>query len=120
MTQPPPIPVLPPAPPGSLPAEVAAHLDAIRALGREYGVRRLELFGSAVTARFDPANSDFDVLVEYPPDHDLGPWMRDHFALRDRLAALLGRPVDLVILEAIRRPRFIEAIRDNRRLLYAA
>ena len=38
--------------------------DAIGELCRRYGVRRLVLFGSAVTDRFDPSRSDVDFLVE--------------------------------------------------------
>ncbi len=47
---------------------VADNLDAIRALCREYGVARLEVFGSVCTREFDPGRSDVDFLVEYPPD----------------------------------------------------
>jgi predicted nucleotidyltransferase len=32
-----------------------------------YAVRKLELFGSATTDRFDPAASDLDFLVEFEP-----------------------------------------------------
>ena len=112
--------VLPLAEPGPLPEVVAEHLEEIRALCREYGVLRLEVFGSALASRFDPQTSDIDFLVAYPSGHDLGPWMTHHFALKERLAEMLGRPVDLVIINAIRKPRFVEAIRDSRRLLYAA
>src|ERR1700712_3925928 len=42
------------------------HLEAIRELCREFGVVRLEVFGSVQTYRFDPATSDIDFLVEYP------------------------------------------------------
>lgn len=112
--------MLPPAAPGPLPEVVAVHMEEIRALCREYGVLRLEVFGSALTSRFDQKTSDVDFLVAYPPSQDLGPWMAHHFALKEQLAGILGRPVDLVIIDAIRKPRFIEAIRENRRLLYAA
>lgn len=111
---------LPLAAPGPLPEVVAEHLEEIRALCREYGVLRLEVFGSALTSRFDPETSDLDFLVAYPEGHDLGPWMKHHFALKERLAEILGRPVDLVLIAAIRKARFVEAIRDKRRLLYAA
>jgi predicted nucleotidyltransferase len=112
--------ILPLAKPGPLPVVVAEHLEEIRALCREFGVLRLEVFGSALTTRFDSETSDIDFLVEYPPGHNLGPWMTHHFALKERLAEILGRPVDLVMIHAIRKPRFVEAIHDNRRLLYAA
>lgn len=111
---------LPLAPTGPLPAMLAPHLDAIRALCREYEVVRLEVFGSALTPRFDPATSDIDLLVEYPPGHDLGLWAEKHTGLAERLSAVLGRHVDLVMMTAIRKPRFIEAVRESRRLLYAA
>lgn len=99
---------------------VEANLEAIRALCREFGVLRLEVFGSAATSRFDPERSDIDFLVEYPPDYDFGLWLTRYFALQERLEALLHRPVDLVMVEAVRKPRFIEAINQTRQLLYAA
>lgn len=112
--------LLPPARPGPLPRFIAIHLGAIRALCREFGVARLEVFGSVLTPQFDPATSDIDLLVEYLPGYDLGPWAGQHTGLAERLALVLGRPVDLVMVGAVRMPRFIDAIRDNRTLLYAA
>ncbi len=96
------------------------NLDAIRALCREYGVVRLELFGSAATGAFDPHRSDIDFIVEYPPGHDLGLWLTRYFDLKDRFEALLGRPVDLVMAGAMRKRRFIESANETRQLLYAA
>lgn len=115
-----PIEILPLAEQGPLPEVVAEHLEEIRALCREYGVLRLEVFGSALTSRFDPETSDIDLLVEYPPEYDFGLWLGRYFDLKEQLSAVLGRPVDLVMVRAVRKPRFIEAIHDNRRLLYAA
>ena len=112
--------MLPLARPGPLPDFIAIHLGAIRALCREFGVARLEVFGSVLTPHFDPATSDIDLLVEYLPGYDLGPWAGQHTRLTEQLAAVLGRPVDLVMVGAVRKPRFIEAIRDNRTLLYVA
>src|SRR3712207_8452911 len=79
---------------------VELHSDAIRALCREFGVARLEVFGSAASDAFDPARSDVDFIVEYPPDYEFGPWLRRYFELQERLAALLGHPVDLVMAGA--------------------
>lgn len=99
---------------------VERNLEAIRALCREYGVVRLELFGSAATGGFDPQRSDIDFLVEYPPDYDFGPWLTRYFELKERLGALLGRDVDLVMAKAPRNPYFIQSVNESRRLLYAA
>ena len=46
---------------------LAEHLKAIRALCRDFGVSRLEVFGSVCTPESDPERCDIDFLVEYPP-----------------------------------------------------
>ena len=101
-------------------ALTAQQIDSIQSLCRTYGVARLELFGSAAREDFDPERSDIDVLVEFVPGADLGPWMARFFELRDRLAAVLGRSVDLVMAEGIRSPYLRRAIEQDRRVLYAA
>jgi uncharacterized protein len=89
-------------------------------LCRSFGVARLEVFGSAATAEFDPARSDIDFLIEFLPDQDLGPWLTHYFELQARLEALLGRPVDLVMSTAVTNPYFARELNRTRRLLYAA
>ena len=92
----------------------------IAALCRRYHVRRLWLFGSAATEEFDPEHSDVDFLVEYEPDTDLGPWIRDYFELREHLEALLGRGVDLVMSGASRNPYFLESVERQKRQVFVA
>ena len=99
---------------------IADNLAAIRSLGREFGVLRLEVFGSVCTPEFDPETSDVDFLVEYPDDYDFGPWLSRYFAFKEALAKLLGRPVDLVMASAPRNVYFMRSIERTRRLLYAA
>ncbi|MBA2596096.1 MAG: nucleotidyltransferase domain-containing protein [Chloroflexia bacterium] len=99
---------------------IAEHLEAIRALCREYGLTRLEAFGSVCTPAFDPQSSDVDFLVEYPDDYEFGHWLTRYFELKTRLAALMGRPVDLVMVDAPRNAYFIQAMNQTRQLLYAA
>jgi predicted nucleotidyltransferase len=99
---------------------IAENLAAIRALGREFGVLRLEVFGSVCTPEFDPETSDVDFLVEYPDDYDFGPWIAQYFAFKEALATLLGRPVDLVMASAPRNVYFLRSIDQTRQLLYAA
>jgi predicted nucleotidyltransferase len=99
---------------------LAKHLPQVRALCREYGVSRLEVFGSFCTAEFDALQSDIDVLVELPPDHDLGPWPRDLSALQDGTRELLGRAVDLVLSTALRNRWFRQEAAKTRTLIYDA
>ena len=99
---------------------ITDNLEAIRSLCREYGVMRLEVFGSVVTDDFDPAQSDVDFIIEYPPDYEFGHFLTRYFELKERLERLLGRSVDLVMAGAMRKPRFIELANQTRREIYAA
>ncbi len=96
------------------------QIESIRVLCGEYQVTRLELFGSATRPDFDPERSDIDLLVEFAPDADLGPWLARFFEIQDRLAALLQRKVDLAMAGSLRNPYLIRSIDCDRRLLYAA
>jgi predicted nucleotidyltransferase len=99
---------------------IADKQAELAALCEQFGVARLEVFGSAASDEFDPNKSDLDFLVEYRADHDLGPWLRDYFALRDALSVLFGYPVDLVMPSAMKNPYFICEANRTRRLLYGA
>jgi predicted nucleotidyltransferase len=101
-------------------AAIEQNLDAIQSLCRRYGVSRLELFGSAVTDEFDPTRSDVDFLIDCAPETNLGPWLTRHFEFKERLEALLGRPVDLVMIGGLHNPYFIRSVEASRKLLYAA
>lgn len=98
---------------------IAAHQPAIADLCRRYGVARLEVFGSATGDGFDPHRSDVDFLVEFDarPGVNL---FNAYLDLRHDLAALLGRPVDLVMPGAIDNPVVRETINASRELIYAA
>ncbi len=88
---------------------VARCLPALTDLCRQFGVRRLDLFGSATTGRFDPTGSDLDFLVEFeePPQ---GGFTGPYFRLLEALEALFGRKVDLLTrIENPYRRRRIEA-----------
>ena len=99
---------------------IADNLETIRALAQEYGVLRLEVFGSVCTDEFDPETSDVDFLVEYPEDYEFGPWLGRYFDLKEALESLLGRPVDLVEIDAPKNTYFIQSMNETRQLLYAA
>jgi len=90
----------------------------LAALCRRFGVRRLELFGSAAAGGFREEDSDLDFLVEFEPP--LGPGYADrYFGLLEALEALFGRPVDLVVASAVKNPYFRESVDRTRTVLYA-
>ena|SRR5271165_904553 len=89
-------------------------------LCHRYGVRRLEVFGSAARGSdFNPVTSDADFLVDFKPDSSLPP-LQQFFGLADALECLLGRPVDLVERGAVRNPFVLAGIEQEREVVYAA
>jgi uncharacterized protein len=101
-------------------AEISSRLTELQVLCRQYGVARLEVFGSAARgADFDSATSDADFLVEFKPASRLSP-LGQFFGLADDLQQLLGRPVDLVEAKAVRNPYLMASINTAREIVYAA
>jgi hypothetical protein len=93
-------------------------LSQIRRLCSQFGVSRLEVFGSALTDNFD-RTSDIDFLVEFKPLKQ-GEYADSYFGLLDALKKLLDRNVDLVMTKAIKNPYFLQKINQQRETLYAA
>src|SRR6188768_4049294 len=95
--------------PETLPTE-----EALSVLCRRWRIKELSLFGSLARGEAGPA-SDADVLVTFQPDEHWDLW--DMVDLRDDLAVLFGRSVDVVVEGAIRNPiRRQSIMRDKRRL----
>ena len=89
-------------------------------LCRKYGVRRLDVFGSAaVEDQFDSATSDVDFLVEFDHTQAMGP-ADQYFGLLEDLRHLVGRDVDLISSRSLRNPYFIKSVHATRRVLYAS
>ena len=98
---------------------VEAALPEIVALRRRVGVRRLDLFGSAIGPTFDPRSSDVDVLVEFSP-YAINGHFDDWFTLKEGLESIFDRPVDLVSAANVRNPYFLAKVERHREQLYAA
>jgi predicted nucleotidyltransferase len=101
-------------------AEIAARLPEIEELCRQFGIARLELFGSAAGPDFNRETSDFDFLVEF---EDVSPG--SNYGIRfldfaDALEAALGRSVDLLTPDSIRNPYLKQAIDESRVGIYDA
>ncbi|MGH3908315.1 MAG: nucleotidyltransferase family protein, partial [Pseudonocardiaceae bacterium] len=94
-------------------AELTDQRNEIVALCRRFGVRRLDVFGSATSGEFDPANSDIDFLVELEPPEGTSRFDA-FFGLKEALEALFGRPVDLVDPSALDNPYFAAMVERTR------
>src|SRR5437016_1399138 len=84
-----------------------------------FGVRRLDLFGSAATGEFRPDSSDLDLLVEFEAPGPDG-YADAYFGLLEGLEELFHRPIDLVMLSAVTNPFFRKSVEKCKTLLYAA
>ncbi len=100
-------------------AAIEQHREELRRLCRRFGVRRLEVFGSAAVGESQPGKSDIDLLVEFEAVGGAGPADR-YFGLLESLEATLGCRVDLVVASAIKNPYFRESVERTKTLLYAA
>lgn len=94
-------------------ALIEAHRDDIARLCRQYGVQRLDAFGSITRSDFDVLRSDVDLVAEFaaPPDGDLA---AQYFDFKQHLEDLLRRPVDLIELQAVRNQRLRREIEATR------
>lgn len=95
----------------------AAALEAVPSLCRRFHVRRLDLFGSAADGRFNPARSDLDFVVAFE-EMSGGAYADAYFGLREGLAGLFGREVDLVTEPALENPYLRHRIEAQRRQVF--
>jgi len=96
---------------------IAERRSEIADICRRFGVRRLAVFGSAARGQdFDPERSDVDFVVAFEPA--ASPSLGEFFALRDALAAAVGRPVDLVVDDSVRNPFIRAGIERSRETVY--
>jgi predicted nucleotidyltransferase len=98
---------------------IEQHREQLAALCRRYGVRRLDLFGSATRDDFDLERSDLDFAVEFDDLAARGAADR-YFGLLVDLQDLFGRRVDLVSVTGVRNPYFRQVLEETRVPLYAA
>jgi predicted nucleotidyltransferase len=100
-------------------AIIDAQRRKLEALCRKHRVRRLEVFGSAADGTFDPARSDVDLLVDFLP-LGRGEYFDEYFDLLESLERLFNRRVDLVDVECLRNPYFVQGVNETREVVYEA
>src|SRR5829696_2601671 len=96
---------------------IEQHRNAIRALCQQYGIRRLDLFGSAATGAFDAATSDLDFVATFADTRSPG-YADRYLGFAEALEALFGRSVDVITERSIRNPYFRQAVEASRRPIY--
>ncbi len=96
--------------------DIETFEPAISELCRRLKVGRLDVFGSATSEDFR-ADSDVDVLVRF--EDGGGGLFNRYFDLKEGLEAIFGRPVDVVMEDALKNPYFRASIERSRKTVYA-
>ena len=97
-------------------ALIANKREEIAALCKRFGIRRLEVFGSAATGAFDPTSSDLDFLV------DLGEYDATvagrYLDLALALEELFDRRVDLITERSVTNAYLLDSVNRQRETIY--
>jgi predicted nucleotidyltransferase len=96
---------------------IKQHRGAIRALCQQYGVHRLDLFGSAATGAFDAATSDLDFVAGFADTRSPG-YADRYLGFAEALETLFGRPVDVITERSNRNPYFRQSVEASRQPIY--
>lgn len=83
---------------------------------RRFPVKRLGIFGSALTQDFG-SGSDVDVLVVFDSDESIDLFDK-YFELKEQLEMIFEREVDLVIEKPFRNPIFKKSVEKTRTIIY--
>ncbi len=86
-------------------------------LNQNKAVKKLYLFGSALTNQFDENSSDIDILVE---TEELAPEEKGEYLilLWDNLEKLFNRKIDLLTENSLKNPYLRKEIESTRKLIY--
>ncbi len=95
---------------------IERNIGQIIKLCRYHKVRKFYLFGSVLTDRFND-ESDIDFLVEFSLV-DILEYFDNYMDFKEKLEALLKRPIDLVENQAVRNPIFRRVLDREKKLVY--
>lgn len=98
---------------------IEQHMTELGQICRRFGVRRLDLFGSAATGEFKPQSSDLDFLVEFDPA-PAGQRADQYFGFLSALESLFARPIHVAEEGTIQNPYVLESVQRSRVPVYAA
>ena len=96
---------------------IEQNISRIIELCRRFGVKKLYVFGSILTDRFNE-QSDVDFLFNFNDSVSYHDYADCFFGLHDGLRRLFGRNIDLVDESAIKNKYFREEVEETRQLIY--
>lgn len=94
------------------------YTNQIEKLCSKHNVKRLYIFGSALTKQFN-LTSDIDLIVDFEA-RDLKTYADNYYDFKFALEDAFNRPVDLVEEKAIKNPYFLKSIENQKQLIYGS
>ena len=92
------------------------NIQKIVALCEKYKVRKLFVFGSILTDRFND-DSDVDMVVSFN-NEEVGDYFDNYFDFKYSLEELFGREVDLLEEQTIKNPYLKKNVNATKALIY--
>ncbi|MDE7413498.1 MAG: nucleotidyltransferase domain-containing protein [Muribaculaceae bacterium] len=97
---------------------IEKNLKSIFNICKRFHVRKLWVFGSILTPRFN-TESDVDFCVDFDWEQiSLKESANNFFGFQSAVEELLGRKVDITDDSAVRNPYFREELNETRQLIY--
>jgi predicted nucleotidyltransferase len=95
---------------------IEANRTRLESVCREFGVERLDLFGSATSERFRDASSDLDFVADFGGSRT---GIADRYLdFAEALEGIFGRRVEILTERSIRNPIFRRAVERERQRVY--
>ena len=96
--------------------QLNTYLKDINKLCRQHQVKKLYVFGSALTNNFNE-NSDVDLIVEFNT-LTVEEYADNYFDFKFSLQNIVKRPIDLLEEKELKNPYFKNAVIKDRALIY--
>ena len=98
---------------------IKKNISELNKLCKSFGVKRLYVFGSLSTTKFDEHKSDIDLIVELDETDPVEKGEK-LILLWDKFEELFGRKVDLLSKTEVRNPYLQIGIDTTKQLIYEA
>jgi len=95
------------------------RINELNKICKSLNVRRLYVFGSLSTGKFDESRSDIDLIVELEENDPIEKGEK-LIILWDRFEELFGRKVDLLSRSQVRNPYLQKGIDATKQIIYEA
>jgi len=99
---------------------ISEHQQELYNLCRRFNVKRLDVFGSALSEKtFDKNKSDIDFLIEFE-SMEADRHAKSYFGLLAALQDMVSCNIDLIEIKAVQNPYLLDSINKSRSQIYAA